>query len=199
MQVQVNKQNGVIRFLDKNGLTLLAEKEGGGKSFNPIEVEDTQGYTLHQLFESPDDEAFYGLGQHQSDEFNYKGKNETLFQYNTKVSIPFIISNKNYGILWDNYSLSRFGDPRDYVQLDQFNLYDKNGEEGAISATYEGRGQTVKRRESTLNYEDLVLIKNFPERFDLNGSKVTWRGRSKRKRAGHTLPPSLRRLHHRVR
>jgi len=184
MQVQVNKQNGVIRFLDKNGLTLLAEKEGGGKSFNPIEVEDTQGYTLHQLFESPDDEAFYGLGQHQSDEFNYKGKNETLFQYNTKVSIPFIISNKNYGILWDNYSLSRFGDPRDYVQLDQFNLYDKNGEEGAISATYEGRGQTVKRRESTLNYEDLVLIKNFPERFDLNGSKVTWEGEIEAKKSG---------------
>ena len=73
---------------------------------------------VHRVYcNSPDDEAFYGLGQHQADEFNYKGKNEELFQYNTKVSVPFIVSNKNYGILWDSYSLCRFGDPRDYAQL----------------------------------------------------------------------------------
>ncbi len=46
-----------------------------------------------------------GLGQHQSEELNMKGKNEDLFQYNTKVSVPFVISNKNYGILWDCFLL----------------------------------------------------------------------------------------------
>ncbi len=128
LQVMVSKLDGGIKFKDKNGRLILAEKQGGGKTFSPIEVEGTKGYSIRQLFDSPADEAFYGLGQHQSDEFNYKGKSEELFQYNTKVSVPFIVSNKNYGLLWDSYSLSRFGDSRDYTQLNRvFKLYDKSG------------------------------------------------------------------------
>ena len=80
------------------------------------------------MFESPDDEAFYGLGQHQADEFNYKGKNEELFQYNTKVSVPFIVSNKGYGVLMDSYSMMRFGNPDGYSQLSEvFKVYDAEG------------------------------------------------------------------------
>ena len=178
VDAKVNKKTGEVAFFDKDGKAILRENEGGGKSFTPIEVEGTKAYALRQIFESPDDEAFYGLGQHQSDEFNYKGKNESLFQYNTKVSVPFIISNKNYGILWDNYSLSKFGDPRDYAQLDQFKLYGKNGEEGVLTATYKNdqTGERIERQETTLNYEDLELIKNLPEDFSLNGSKATWEG-----------------------
>lgn len=178
LDAKVNKESGEVAFYDKNGIAILRENEGGGKSFTPIEVEGTKGYTLRQLFESPDEEAFYGLGQHQSDEFNYKSRNESLFQYNTKVSVPFFVSNRNYGILWDNYSLSKFGDPRDYAQLDQFRLYGTNGEEGVLTATYtnEQTGNTIERQESTVNYEDMALIKNFPEGFSLNGAKVTWEG-----------------------
>ena len=83
--------------LDLEGNVILAENQGGGKTFTPIEVEGKKQYSVRQVFESPADEAFYGLGQHQADEFNYKGKNEELFQYNTKVSVPFIVSNKGYG------------------------------------------------------------------------------------------------------
>ena len=178
LEAKVHKQNGEVSFFNKEGELILQEKIGGGKSFIPIEVEETKGYTLRQVFESPDDEAFYGLGQHQSDEFNYKEKNETLFQYNTKVSVPFIVSNRNYGILWDNYSLSKWGDPRDYAQLDQFKLFDKNGEEGALTATYTNKqtGETIERQESIIDYENLELIKKFPEGFSLNGAQVSWEG-----------------------
>jgi alpha-D-xyloside xylohydrolase len=178
LDAKVHKQSGEVSFFNKEGEPILQEKIGGGKSFTPIEVEGTKGYTLRQVFESPDDEAFYGLGQHQSDEFNYKGKNESLFQYNTKVSIPFIVSSRNYGILWDNYSLSKWGDPRDYGQLDQFKLFGKNGEEGVLTATYTNKqtGETTVRQESTIDYENLELIKNFPEGFSLNGAQVTWEG-----------------------
>ena len=63
-----------------------------------------------------------------------KGKNEDLFQYNTKVSVPFVISNKNYGILWDSYSYCRWGNPEDYLQLNRaFKLYDKDGKEGQLT------------------------------------------------------------------
>ena len=110
----VSKVTGEVCFTDATGKRILAEDR---RSFTPVEVEGTKGYSVRQIFHSADDEAFYGLGQHQADEFNYKGKNEELFQYNTKVSVPFIVSNKNYGVLWDSYSLCRFGDSRDYSQL----------------------------------------------------------------------------------
>lgn len=116
VKASVLASTGEVWFTDKNGELILQENKGGGKTFTPIEVEGTKGYTVCQVFESPEDEAFYGLGQHQADEFNYKGKNEELFQYNTKVSVPFVVSNKNYGILLDSYSFCRFGNPNDYSQ-----------------------------------------------------------------------------------
>ena len=114
INASVLSSTGEVWFTNKKGEIILQENKGGGKTFTPIELEGTKGYSIRQVFESPKDEAFYGLGQHQSEEFNYKGKNEELFQYNTKVSIPFIVSNKNYGVLLDSYSLCRFGNTNDY-------------------------------------------------------------------------------------
>lgn len=180
LQVSVQRNTGEVRFADKNGNAILCENKGGGKTFTPISVDGTKGYELRQVWESPSDEAFYGLGQHQADEFNYKGKNESLFQYNTKVSIPFVLSNKNYGILWDNYSLSRFGDPREYAQLNEnFKLYDAKGKEGGLTALYTPRGtdsSPVERTESTIYYEDIKTIKNLPKDFPLAGASVLYTG-----------------------
>jgi alpha-D-xyloside xylohydrolase len=180
LQVIISRHTGEVTFTDVNGHSIIRENEGGGKSFIPITVEKTKGYTIQQVFESPDDEAFYGLGQHQADEFNYKGKNEELFQYNTKVSIPFILSTKNYGILWDNYSLSRFGDKRDYTQLNEsFKLYDANGKEGGLTAIYTPMKKElspITRIENCIFYEDIKSVKNLPEGFSLFGSNVTYSG-----------------------
>jgi alpha-D-xyloside xylohydrolase len=112
----VDKENGEVCFFDADGRQLLKEAKDGkqfkaftvpereyGIKGGPAITEDMKhGLTWQMKFDSPDDEAFYGLGQHQSEEFNMKGKNEDLFQYNTKVSIPFVLSNKNYGVLWDS-------------------------------------------------------------------------------------------------
>jgi len=182
----VSLKTGEVSFFDKDGKTILAENTGGGKTFQPMEVDGEKAYTIRQVFESPDDEAFYGLGQHQSDEFNYKGKNEVLYQYNTKVSIPFIISNKNYGLLWDNYSLTKFGDPRDYGQLNQFTLYDKTGKEGGLTATYQNRwkpDQVLVRQEDTIDYSNLETVRNFPQNFSKYDS-VTWEGQIQPKESG---------------
>lgn len=180
LKVMVSKLDGGIKFKDKNGHVILAEKPGGGKTFLPIEVEATKGYSVRQLFDSPADEAFYGLGQHQSDEFNYKGKSEELFQYNTKVSVPFIVSNKNYGLLWDSYSLSRFGDSRDYMQLNRaFKLYNKNGQPGSLTGIYQSQAkdlQRLVRNEDSLYFENAKTIKKLPENFPLKGADVTYEG-----------------------
>jgi len=184
----VSIKTGEIRFTDLRGNIILQEQRGGGKSFKPIEVEGKSGFSFRQVFESPADEAFYGLGQHQSDEFNYKGKNEELFQYNTKVSIPFIVSNKNYGVLWDNYSMSRFGDPRPYANLDQFKLFDKNGKEGGLTATYRKNKNSnqvsLERQESVIDYENIQTVKNFPKGINLANASVSWEGEIQPKESG---------------
>ena len=176
----VSLSTGEVVFSDLNGNVLLAENKGGGKSFSSMEADGKKAYSLQQIFESPGDEAFYGLGQHQSDEFNYKGRNEELFQYNTKVSVPFVLSTKNYGILWDNYSFSRFGDPRPYANIDQFKLYDKNGKEGGLTATYMVKADPnnifVQRTESQIDYENLETVKKFPKDFPFYNSRITWEG-----------------------
>ncbi len=186
--VEISKTTGEIQFRDENGNLILQEKKDGGKSLNPMEVDGVKGYSVQQVFESSEDEALYGLGQHQADEMNYKGKSEELFQYNTKVSVPFIVSTKNYGILWDNYSFSRFGDPRPYSQINQFNLFNTEGNEGGLTATYvdntENNHVFTVRNEETIDYENLETIKNFPEGFDFNRAKITWEGNIQPKESG---------------
>jgi alpha-D-xyloside xylohydrolase len=201
----VDTETGSIAFFDANGKELLKEAKDG-KQFWDFTVPERElgmktGYTVpeaqkHGLtwqmkFDSPEDEAFYGLGQHQSEEFNMKGKNEDLFQYNTKVSIPFVLSNKNYGILWDSYSFCRFGNPNDYLQLNRaFRLYDKQGKKGHLTGTYIDRmGKKLVRDEDSIYYEygtpaksaialktDNGGIKNLPQGFQLAGANVTYEG-----------------------
>lgn len=191
----VLKSTGEVWFTDAQGNVILQEQQGGGKTFVPYSCEQTRweanadgpaeeavpttykGWTTRTVFESPADEAFYGLGQHQADDWNYKGKNEELFQYNTKVSIPFVVSNKNYGILFDSNSMCRFGNPNDYSQLGQvFKLYDKDGNEGALTGTYTAPDQeTLVRREDSLYFENLKSAKNLPA-FNLSRAFVTYEG-----------------------
>ncbi|MDE6147484.1 MAG: DUF5110 domain-containing protein [Bacteroidales bacterium] len=174
---------GEVWFTEPDGKIILKETAGGGKSFSPIVADGKAGYSFIQTFESPDDEALYGLGQHQSDEFNYKNRNEELFQYNTKVSVPFIVSNKGYGVLMDSYSLMRFGNPEPYGQLpDIFRLYDKNGKEGCLTGTYiPEKGETIVRDEPQIYFEHLVApemekVVNLPEGFPFMNSSVTYEG-----------------------
>ncbi|MGL1884969.1 MAG: DUF5110 domain-containing protein [Reichenbachiella sp.] len=175
--VTINKETGQVTYTDLDGEIIISEDS---RSFSPITVEDKGGYTMSQRFDSPVDEGLYGLGQHQADEMNYKGKNEELFQYNTKVSVPFIMSTGNYGILWDNYSLTRFGDKRPYTEIDQFKLYDKEGKEGGLTATYYDDQSSdnvfVKRSESTIDYENLETVAKFPKEFPFENAKITWEG-----------------------
>ena len=188
LKAYVSIETGEVQFTDKEGNVILKENNGGGKSFKAINVEGTPGYEMRQVFESPADEAFYGLGQHQADEFNYKGKNEVLFQYNTKVAIPFFVSNKNYGIYWDNYSVTKFGDSREYQHLSQFKLYNQQGEEGGLTATYlidsDSSKVFVERSESKIDYENLETIKQFPENFPFNNSTIIWEGNLQAKESG---------------
>lgn len=170
----VRKSDGSVAFTDKGSGSML---DGNRMSFTPISIEGRDGYSSRLEFDSPEDEAFYGLGQQQSLEFNHKGGNEELFQYNTKVSIPFVVSSRNYGILMDNYSLSRWGNPDPYRQLYQeFKVFGKDGFEGGLTATYSpATGKPMIRQEDSLYYETEWAVKNLPS-MPLKGAEVTYEG-----------------------
>lgn len=176
---KISLKNGNIAFTDINGKILLREIPAG-RILRDTLVSDTKGLVIRQIFDASDDQALYGLGQHQSDDMNYLGKSEQLFQYNTKVSFPFIISTKNYGILWDNYSLTRFGNPAEYLPIGSLNLYTKDGKKGGITATWYEPGDSGKvflqETVSAISFENLETVKNYPRGFRLRDSKVVWEG-----------------------
>lgn len=178
MRAEVRLADGRVAFYNPDGTRVLAE-EIGARSFTPFEADGTRAYTTCYSFHSPADEALYGLGQHQADEFDYKGRSEELFQYNTKVSVPFLVSTAGYGLLWDSYSLGRVGNPADYAQLHRlFTLRDKEGNPGALTGTYTHKERTepLVRREDSLYFENLKTIRNLPAKFPLSGAKVTYEG-----------------------
>ncbi|MFZ1977598.1 MAG: TIM-barrel domain-containing protein, partial [Bacteroidota bacterium] len=65
-------------------------------------------WTVEQKYLSPDDEAIVGLGQYQFDVMNWKNGHMKMHQQNTAIASPVIVSNKGYGLFWNNYSFTEF-------------------------------------------------------------------------------------------
>ena len=172
--VEIYKASGTLNFLRADGTPLLQE---GRFAFVPVEVEGKKAWSVRTVFEPGPADSFYGLGQHQAGEFDHRGRSEELYQYNTKVSVPMVVSTGGYGLLFDAYSLSRWGNPDPYLQLGQlFKLYDKDGVEGALTGTYTpAKGQPLVQREDSLYYENEQVIRNLPA-VPLNGAKVVYEG-----------------------
>jgi alpha-D-xyloside xylohydrolase len=181
---QVETATGAVQFFGKDGKLILAEQPHG-RTFTPVTVQKQAFYAVRQQFASPDDEAFYGLGQHQQGTMNYKGKDVELAQHNMDIAIPFVVSSRNYGLLWDNNSITRFGDPRPYQMIDkQLKLFDANGKPGGFTANYYVNGKLkLSRVESEINYEYIKDLKHWPAQLtDAKGitggpgQTVEWKG-----------------------
>lgn len=178
LSAQVSLRDGTVHFFDAAGKPVLAER-AGGRSFEPTTVEGKPFYAIRQRFDSPDDEAFYGLGQHQNRQMNYKGEDVELAQHNIDVGVPFVVSSRNYGLLWDNNSITRFGDPREYQPLSQsLKVYDADGKPGGLTASYYvGDALKVKRVEAQPDYQYIKDLKQWPSESPAKTtSKVVWEG-----------------------
>lgn len=65
-------------------------------------------YHLTCRFESLDpDEKIYGMGQYQQPYLNLKGTDLELAHRNSQASVPFALSSRGYGILWNNPAVGR--------------------------------------------------------------------------------------------
>ncbi|MBC9914549.1 DUF5110 domain-containing protein [Chitinophaga varians] len=182
LTVTVGLKTGTVSFLDAKGEKILAEKSTGGRTFRPTTFDGQPYYQLTQQFEGAEGEGWYGLGQHQDGIYNYKGQQVNFFQNNTEVAIPFLVSHKNYGILWDNYSLTTAGDIRPLYPLSALQLFSKNDEEGWLTATYANDARhpqqvITTRAESAINMEFLGDSKVvLPQAFTPATGMASWEG-----------------------
>lgn len=112
LSVIFDKINASFSFKEaSSGRLLLKEKENRkARVFNRSEAGGEQCLEVTQRFVPTKDEAIYGLGQYQNGVMNYRGKSVLLLQANMDIVNPFLISTNGYGILWDNYSSTKFED-----------------------------------------------------------------------------------------
>jgi alpha-D-xyloside xylohydrolase len=80
-----------------------------GWEMSPYEVNGEKTYQVGASFGTSPDEHFYGLGQNQEGILDLRGRTiDCKHWYDAPhgetVCIPFMLSNKGYGIVWDNPS-----------------------------------------------------------------------------------------------
>lgn len=66
---------------------------------------DDGSYETQARFEGDAEEKIYGLGGYQEKHLNKNLGTYELMQRNSQTSIPFYLSNKNYGFVWNNASV----------------------------------------------------------------------------------------------
>jgi alpha-D-xyloside xylohydrolase len=115
LTISLSARTGGLSFKTAEGETLLKESWNLPRTYIP--VPSTALYQIKERFSADATEAIYGLGQHQSGLFNYRGSTLELGQNNTDVAIPLLISSKGYGILWNTASFT-YVDNRFPLDLD---------------------------------------------------------------------------------
>ena len=111
---------GKITVYDKSGNLLMEEywrnrRDVTDKKCSAIEVEAREfcpniggDYHLTMRWESLDkNEKLFGMGQYQQPYLDLKGLDLELAHRNSQASVPFLISSKGYGLLWNNPGIGR--------------------------------------------------------------------------------------------
>jgi alpha-D-xyloside xylohydrolase len=109
LKIKVNRLTNSIKYTDLNDGLILSE-DRTGKIMTPATIVGINTFNCETRFNSPQDEALFGLGCHPEDSLpmNYKGRNQDMAIKYMTGAIPVLLSNKGYGLMWDNYSASNF-------------------------------------------------------------------------------------------
>lgn len=102
--------DGSLRFLRSDSGEELAAEQAPHFHWPPARAWLATGNGYHRLevsFRAYDRERFYGLGQHQHGRLDQKGAVIDLVQRNTEVSVPFMVSSRGYGFLWNSPGVGR--------------------------------------------------------------------------------------------
>jgi alpha-D-xyloside xylohydrolase len=108
--VKLEEKLGLLSFIRTSDDALLLQErrkttaEHLARTFKP---ERGGTWRIDQRFFADDEEKLYGLGQRQHGYLDQKGCTMDLMHRNSEVSIPFMVSNKGYGFLWNHPGLGR--------------------------------------------------------------------------------------------
>jgi alpha-D-xyloside xylohydrolase len=88
---------------------ILNQKDGTAEPLHDRRATDPEFFTVGASFVSPEDEHYYGLGQNQEGFLDHRGHvvrcwHDYLASAGQSVCVPFLITNKGYGLVWDNPS-----------------------------------------------------------------------------------------------
>ena len=110
LKIKVDRQTQAITYSDLKNHIILAESANENKQMRDTTIVGIKTFSVGTTFQSPKDEALYGLGCHPEDSLsiNYKGRNQDMAIKYLTGAIPVLLSTKGYGLLWDNYAESKF-------------------------------------------------------------------------------------------
>lgn len=104
-------RNGQVTIRNAEGDVILQETRHtyqlkyGGRELIPHP--GSNDYKLTLRLESDPNEKIFGMGQYQHDFLNLKGLLIEMTHRNSQVSVPFYMSDKGYGMLWNNPAVGR--------------------------------------------------------------------------------------------
>jgi alpha-D-xyloside xylohydrolase len=106
LEIAFGLERGNLSFRAANGDALLREGNSLPRTYEPVQLNGESTYRVTDRFSPSPIEALYGLGQHQSGMFNYRGSTIELGQNNTDVAIPLLVSSRGYALMWNTAALT---------------------------------------------------------------------------------------------
>jgi alpha-D-xyloside xylohydrolase len=99
-----------LQVRNARGELLLAMRSW---EMSPHEVAGEKTWQVGAAFAAPADEHYYGMGQNQEGTLDLRGRAIDCSHWydapaGETVCVPFMVSSKGYGIVWDNPSATRF-------------------------------------------------------------------------------------------
>ena len=157
LKAVVNTRNGNIKYKDSQGNVILSES-ARSRSVMAGKTGNLNSLAVSQSFVTGPDEFLFGTGQFQDGYLNIRGLTRRLTQVNTQISIPMIISNKGYGILWNNYGLTDYNPSETVIELEQ------GGSDGtSVTVNATGTAGNVRERRFFNDFNGELTIKKSGE------------------------------------
>ncbi|GHU05684.1 hypothetical protein FACS1894147_12100 [Spirochaetia bacterium] len=118
----------VIKYRTGAGEVRTVKTVDGERSFadDLVPYEDRTAFRARVFFDFQQDERLHGLGQAEEGIYDYRGKTQYLYQHNMRIPIPFLLSDKGYGVYFDCGCLMTFNDSGfgSYIFLDTVDTLD---------------------------------------------------------------------------
>lgn len=162
LSVAIDADRQWVTVMDKDGRMVFRatthELKPHADEASMVEGGALTPYEATLAFHSEKDEYLFGLGQFQDGYLNVRGLSRRLTQVNTQISIPMLISNKGYGILWNNYGMTEFNPCNNHVALTpQQTASPSNSEVVSVTSTEGGKAEV---REGQLFEASISIVES---------------------------------------